>query len=67
MPLTGHPPHRPVRAELPHTVPALGNDGQNADWARDVYILVEVTTLGICPQTYPMSTFCLSGFCASAP
>ncbi len=44
MSLTGHPPHRPVRAELPHTVPASGNDDQTADWARNVYTLAEAAT-----------------------
>ncbi len=34
MPLTRHPPHRSVRAVLPHTAPASGDDGETARWAR---------------------------------
>ncbi|MGH8488370.1 MAG: hypothetical protein ACREXS_05745, partial [Gammaproteobacteria bacterium] len=34
MPLTRHPPCRSVRAELPHTAPALGEGGENARWAK---------------------------------
>jgi len=67
MPLTGYPPHRPVRAELPHTVPASGNDGQTADWARDVCILAEAATLEIFSRISSMSAVCPSGFCAAAP
>ena len=35
MALSGHPPHRSVRAELPHTAPTLDEDEQTARWDRD--------------------------------
>ncbi len=31
MPVTEHPPHRSVRAELPHTAPASGHDAKRSD------------------------------------
>ncbi len=30
--LAGGPPHRSVRAELPHTAPTLDDDDQNRTW-----------------------------------
>ena len=36
MPVTQHPLHRSVRAELPHTAPALGHDDQASDMLRPV-------------------------------
>jgi len=34
MPLTRHPPYRSVRAELPHTAPTSGDNGEIARWAK---------------------------------
>lgn len=34
MPVARHPPHRSVRAQLRHTAPTLGFDGEPVLWPR---------------------------------
>jgi hypothetical protein len=48
MPLTRRPPCRSVRAELPHTAPALGDGGENARWAKGGTNAVSVATAPEC-------------------
>lgn len=45
MPVTQHPLHRSVRAELPHTAPALGYDDQTLVGVRVVGMPLSFTTL----------------------
>ena len=41
--IAGRPPHRSVRAELPHTAPTLDVDLQTVHWDRDAESSESVT------------------------
>ena len=63
MPVTRHPPHRSVRAELPHTAPAL-SDGES--YIREFMAYPEVRNIDIYdwPEPFPRHG---SSFLTSAP
>ena len=43
--LTGGPPHRSVRAELPHTAPTWDVDVQSVHWDRDAGFSASATSV----------------------
>src|SRR5665213_1802462 len=54
--ITDRPPHRSVRAELPHTAPTADKDERTSRWDKDAGFSVSEAIVGSAVRTCPKST-----------